>query len=123
MAWQDVVGEQIRQAREVVGMSQEALGKAVGKSRNMINQYEAGSAKLTPETLGKIAVRLGMTQVNVNGYRFFIEHREEQPTSEPSEQFKLEFDKEHVFPGAIIKISPTRLTITITATAPLRPAA
>jgi|SRR5712692_1276674 len=123
MGWKEAVGDQIRQAREIAQISQEDLGKAVGKTRQMINQYESGSAKLTADTLGKIAVRLRMTEVNVNGYRFFIEYREDQPMPEPVEQLKLQFDREHVFPGAVIKISPTRLTITITATAPIRPAA
>jgi len=92
----------------------------------MIIQYEAGSATLSPDTLGKIAVELRMTEVNVNGYRFSIEHRVAQENAQPSEQLTLDFNKEHVFPGAVLKITATKMTITITATAPnspLRPAA
>jgi transcriptional regulator with XRE-family HTH domain len=126
MTWKKVVGEQIREARERAQLTQESLGNAVGKTRQMIIQYEAGSATLSPDTLGKIAVELGMTEVNVNGYRFSIEHRAEQESIEPSQQLTLDFNKEHVFPGGVIKITATKMTITITATAPtppLRPAA
>jgi len=126
VTWKNAVGQQIREARERAGLSQQHLAKVVGKSRQMIIQYEAGSATLSPDTLGKIAVELGMTEVNVNGYRFSIEHRADQESVQPSEQLTLDFNKEHVFPGGVIKITATKMTITITATAPappLRPAA
>jgi len=126
MTWKKVVGQQIKEARERAGITQEHLADLVGRTRQMIIQYEAGSATLSPDTLGKIAVELGMTEVNVNGYRFSIEHRADQESAQPSEQLTLDFNKEHVFPGAVLKITATKMTITITATAPttpLRPAA
>ena len=100
-----------------------ALGKAVGTSHQMIAKYEKGSAPLPPETFAKIAVELRVSEFNVNGYHFLITPRQVQSPTPASEQLKLDFDKEMVFPGATIKITPTKVTITITATAPLQPAA
>jgi len=87
----------------------------------MIPRYEDGSDAVSPDLLAKIAVALGMTEVNVNGYRFLIEHRTDHKTADTSEQLILDFDKEHVFPGGVIKITATKMTITISATAPISP--
>jgi len=64
-----------------------------------------------------------MTEVNVNGYHFTIQQRADHPSAAETEQLRLDFDKEHIFPGGVIRIKATKTGITITATAPLRPAA
>jgi transcriptional regulator with XRE-family HTH domain len=104
-------------------MSQERLGEAVGKTRQMIARYEDG-AELSADMLGRIAVQLGISEVSVNGFRFQI-RQQSSPDSSSVEQLELEFGKEHTYQGATIRITPTRLMITITATAPapLKPAA
>ncbi len=118
MSWKKEVGQQIREARERVGLNQDELGKAVGRVRQTIVNYEAGSVTLPPDILGKIAIRLAMTEIKLNGYRFSI-YSEPPPAPQTGDQLKLDFDREHVFPNATIKISPTRISITITAMAPL----
>jgi transcriptional regulator with XRE-family HTH domain len=123
MSWQEEVGQQIRQAREKAGLKQKDLGREVGRVGKTIMNYEAGSVTLPPDVLGKIAVRLQMSEIRINGFSFSITHRVESTAPAPSEQLRLDFDREHVFPNATIKISPTRISITITATASIRPAA
>ncbi len=123
MSWKEEVGQQIRQAREKAGLRQEDLGREVGRVGKTIRNYEAGSVTLPPDVLGKIAVRLQMSEVRINGFSFWIRPRQETPAPGLSEQLRLDFDREHVFPNATIKISPTRISITITATASIRPAA
>jgi transcriptional regulator with XRE-family HTH domain len=126
MTWQLALGQQIKEARLKAGLSQVDLAKAIGRSRKMIPRYEDGSDAVSPDLLAKIAVTLGMTKVDVNGYRFSIEHRTDPETVETTEQLTLDFNKEHVFQGGLIKITATKMSITITASAPsppLQPAA
>lgn len=123
MSWQEEVGRQIRQAREKAGLKQKDLGLEVGRGSKTIMNYEAGSVTLPPDVLGKIAVRLQISEIRINGFSFSITHREESSAAAPTEQLSLDFNREHVFPNATIKISPTRISITITATASIRPAA
>jgi transcriptional regulator with XRE-family HTH domain len=126
MTWQQAVGQQIKEARLKAGFSQVELAKAIGRCRKMIPRYEDGSDAVSPDLLAKIALALSMTEVNVNGYRFVIQRRAEPETVQPTEQLTLEFNKEHVFSAGTIRITATKTTISITATAsspPLRPAA
>ena len=126
MSWQQSLGQQIKEARLRAGVSKVQLATAIGRSRKMIPRYEDGSDGVSPDLLAKIAVALRMTEVDINGHRFSIKQRAEQESAELTEQLKLDFDKEHVFPGGVIRITATKTTITITATAPsppLRPAA
>lgn len=117
------IGQQIREARLSAGLSQEDIGDLIGKCRQMVRQYEEGSAPISADALAKIAIRLGMSEVNVNGHRFVIQQRDEGEATETAEQLRLDFDKEHVFEGAVLKTTATKTTISITATAPtLRPA-
>ncbi len=116
--WKEALGSQIRAAREKKGLTQEELGVAVGTSRQMIGRYEAGEAP-SIDMLGKIAMRVAMPEINVNGYRFQVKLRTEKEPEIP-QQFMLDFDKEYVYPGATIKITPTKVSINITALAPAK---
>lgn len=117
-SWKEALGSQIRDARKKAGLSQEALAEAVGKSRQIIGRYESGSDAPSVNVLGKIALKLAMSEVNVNGYRFSVRLQVDSASTETTEQLRLDFDKEHVFPGATLRITPSKVTITITATAP-----
>ena len=118
MTWQQTLGEQIRTARKGVGLTQEQLGKAIEKTRNMIGRYESGSDAPPVDVLGKIALQLGMTGVNVNGFHFVIA---QQPRSQADPQLRLDFNKEYSYSGATLTIKPNKVTITITVAA-LEPA-
>jgi transcriptional regulator with XRE-family HTH domain len=117
--WREVLGSQIRDARKKAHLTQEDLGNAVGKSSNMIGRYEAGSDAPSVDVLGTIALKLAMHEVNINGFCFSISPRSDGVSTQ-AEQLQLEFDKEHVYAGATIRITPRKATITITAIAPLR---
>lgn len=53
-----VLENQIKRYRTVRGMTQHALGDAIGSSRNMVAKLEAGSRDLTSEWLEKIGAAL-----------------------------------------------------------------
>lgn len=55
----EAVGARIKAMREAKGLSQAALGDAVGVSYQSINQYEKGRSSVVPEMLGKLALALG----------------------------------------------------------------
>jgi transcriptional regulator with XRE-family HTH domain len=49
-----VIGEEIRKARKIAGLSQEELGFRAGLARNYISMVELGQASPTLDTLLKI---------------------------------------------------------------------
>jgi transcriptional regulator with XRE-family HTH domain len=100
-------------------MTQQALADAVGVTVNMIGRYEAGNASPYVNTFGRIASRLGMSEVSVNGFKFHV--TQPRPAVSAVEQLTLDLNKEHVFSGAEIRITPTKLTLTITAVTPPEP--
>ena len=122
LPWRQALGEQIRQARKRARLTQEKLAKAVGlRHRNMIGRYEAGDDAPNVQVLGNIALELGMTEVNINGYRYLVQQRIASQVPGTTEQLKFDFDKEYVFREATLRITATKHTITITADAPAPP--
>lgn len=113
-SWKQALGLELRGAREKAGISQLALGKSIGKSRQIIGRYEAGTDTPSVDVLGKISLKLEMPEINVNGYRFSITPRTDSTSTEVNEQLQLELNKEYVSPGAMLKITPSRAGITIT---------
>lgn len=117
MTWQEALGQQIRDARKKAGLTQEGLGDAVGKTRQMIGRYESGTDSPSVDVLGKIALQLAMTEININGYHFAVAPQTAPPGPQATEQLKLDFDKEYTYSGATLRIKPNKVTITITVTA------
>jgi len=113
-SWKQALGLELRGAREKAGISQQALGKSIGKSRQIIGRYESGSDAPSLDVLGQISLKLEMTEINVNGYRFSITPRGDSTSTELNEQLQLELNREYVSPGATLKITPGRAGITIT---------
>jgi transcriptional regulator with XRE-family HTH domain len=113
-SWKRALGLELRGGRKKAGISQQALGKSIGKSRQIIGRYESGSDAPSLVVLGQISLKLEMTEINVNGYRFSITPRTYSKSTELSEQLQLELNKEYVSPGATLKITPGRAGITIT---------
>jgi transcriptional regulator with XRE-family HTH domain len=54
------LGERLRVARQRLGMSQEELGMAAGLSQPAVSRLEYGGAPPSQETLGRLAVALGV---------------------------------------------------------------
>jgi transcriptional regulator with XRE-family HTH domain len=56
-----VLGMRLRQTREKVGLNQEDVGAAIGKTRTAISYYEAGKRNPTPHELAIIAKLFGVS--------------------------------------------------------------
>ncbi|HTN12057.1 MAG TPA: helix-turn-helix transcriptional regulator [Acetobacteraceae bacterium] len=57
----DEVGARIAEARRAAGMTQQALGDAVGVSRSAVAQWETGRAGQLRGNLARIATALGVS--------------------------------------------------------------
>ena len=101
------------------GLSQQALATAIGKSRQIIGRYEAGTDAPSVDALGSIALVLAMAEVSINGYKFSVQRQSGSTGAPIIEQLRLDFGREYVFQGTTLKITPTKMSITITAIAPL----
>lgn len=55
------IGERIKIAREIAGISQKSLGDHVGTSRNAVSRWESGDASPASERFPAIAEHLGTT--------------------------------------------------------------
>jgi transcriptional regulator with XRE-family HTH domain len=55
------IGERIRAARVLSGLTQEALAEKIGKTKGAISQIESGVIDPSFETLGEIARTCGMS--------------------------------------------------------------
>lgn len=58
----------IRHFREIRGLSQERLGKSVGKKKDTISKWERGERKLKMEEAKKLASVLGISLGELAGY-------------------------------------------------------
>ena len=114
-SWRKALGSQIRDARKAAGLSQEGLGSAVKLSRKMIGRYEAGTDAPSVHLLGKIALELGLRELDINGYKFEIASRPEAVGPPVGEQLRLDFGQEYASSQVKLSISPGRASITITA--------
>jgi putative transcriptional regulator len=108
--WNEQLGQQIKTARESAGLTQDALARTAGVSRQMLNQYENARRDPPTEALAKIAVRLGQPLI-VSGYTIEVHRGKASRTAPP--QLRLDFDKTHSYPGAVLKIRPSTAQIVI----------
>jgi len=113
-SWRASLGQQIRDARKSKHLSQKALGDAIGKSRTIITRYESGSDAPSVDVLGRIALALSMTEVNINGYRFAVTIPTDPGETQQSEQLRLEFEKDLIYRGSILEITATKVIVAIT---------
>ena len=107
--WEVRLGEQIKAARELRGVSKESLAKRVGVDRGSIYLYEKGKGNPQFKVIADIAAEL-KADFNVLGCRIAASELLE-PARE--EQLELKFDQDHSF-LANVKIRPTRKSLTIT---------
>lgn len=98
------MGELIKQARQLRGMSQEELGKAIGKTKSAISKYELGHREPSFPQLRQIANALNVTVGYLEGYES-IESKKVIDAVETGDYRTLE--KLIGIPeGSIIPISP-----------------
>jgi transcriptional regulator with XRE-family HTH domain len=108
------LGDQIRDARELRGVSQEDLADRVGLVRGSITSYENGRGNPQFRVIARIAAEL-KAEFNVLGCRIAAAEALEPETQK---QLTLEFDKDHSF-LATVSIRPTKKSLTITTHADL----
>jgi transcriptional regulator with XRE-family HTH domain len=105
--WKAKLGEQIKAARELRGISQQELADRVRSVRGSINSYENGKGNPQFSVIARIAVEL-KADFRVLGCRIAAAE-----VLEPENQLKLKFDQDHSF-LATVKIRPTKKSLTIT---------
>lgn len=109
--WKARLGEQIKAARELRGMSQEKLADRVRSVRGSINSYEKGKGNPQFSVIVRIAAEL-KADFDVLGCRIVATELLE-PAVPKEQQLELKFDKDHSF-LADVTIRPTKKSITIT---------
>jgi transcriptional regulator with XRE-family HTH domain len=110
--WKAKLGEQIRAARELRGISQEKLATQVHrKGRASIGSYENGEGNPEFEVIARIAAKL-KADFSILGCRIVASELLAPPKL--GDQLELKFDQEHSVLAEVI-IKPTRKSLTITA--------
>jgi transcriptional regulator with XRE-family HTH domain len=118
--WREALGGNIREAREQAGLTRDQLAEQVGKHLNTVRNWETGRIVPSVEILGDLASRINMkTDLNVNGSQVSIKRRSDPTSGDLKRQLELDFDKPYVYSGATLTITPSKLTITINAVAPM----
>jgi transcriptional regulator with XRE-family HTH domain len=114
--WKKKLAEQIKEAREDAGVTQDELGDAVGVSRQTINSYENGKSVPVVDVLARIAVELD-TRFRIKGLIISAERTSPRLKTVPK-QLRLDFERPQTFPGAVISITPKEGQIIISAKVP-----
>ena len=115
LPWMADLGDQIRDARELKGWTQEKLAAKVRLTRFSIIGYENGKGNPEFRIVAEIAAALGKS-FTVLGCTIGPEDVLRLPS--PAEQLCLEFDHDHTF-LAKLTIRPSKKSVLITAEAQL----
>jgi transcriptional regulator with XRE-family HTH domain len=111
--WKAKLGEQIKAARELRGISQEKLANRVRSVRGSITSYENGKGNPQFMVIARIAAEL-KADFDVLGCRIAAAEVLEPAKPKTEEQLELKFDEDHSF-LANVTIRPAKKSITITA--------
>jgi len=114
------LGKQIKAARLKRGMTQQTLAKDLGLSRPSLIAYESGK---TPPTVDLVAEMARILNVEFEIDSCVITRRDTKTSGTPilpKAQLCFEFGKETNFVGAMLRIKPTKETLTITAVVPIQ---
>jgi len=117
MPWKVDLGRLIAEARQELGLTQEDLAVAAKITPRTLINYETGRRAPNVDTLRRIAQSVGKTEFALDGYRIVIQLTPEPEKPKAAEQLRLEYDKEHVFHGATLKIRPGHTVIVISTEA------
>ena len=109
-SWKTKLGEQIKAARDVRGISQEQLADLVHITRGSINSYENGKGNPQFKIIAEIAAQL-RADFSVLGCRVAAAELLE-PKPEAEKQLELRFDQDHMFLANVI-IRPKKKSLTI----------
>jgi transcriptional regulator with XRE-family HTH domain len=104
--WRRDLGEQIKNARIKMGLTQGEVASRAGIAASSLSYYETGKMPVNFETLIAIARTL-QAEFDVRGYR--LAPTDGVVRSQPvATQLGLDFDKENVFQPTELSIRPTR---------------
>ena len=114
--WQEELGQKIRAARKLAGLTQEELAQKTSISRPQLSNYENGISDAPARVVAEIAEALE-TEFIIRGFRI---GRDSHASAEgpPLHQLCFEFNKDHDFPKSTVTIKPNSKTIVITAVLP-----
>jgi transcriptional regulator with XRE-family HTH domain len=116
MNWKHELGRQIKQERELAGLTQADLAHHLDLSRQMISRYEAGHDAPAIDVLVELA-RILDIEFQVKGILVKFERGSKGPRL-LHKQLKLEFEKARRFDRAQIEITPSEGKILIKAEIP-----
>jgi transcriptional regulator with XRE-family HTH domain len=114
--WRQKLADQIKEAREAAGFTQDELAKILGVSRQMIINYEKSNGVPTVDVFARMAVELDK-RFKINDMVIAVEQTSPRLRTVPK-QLRLDFEKCETFKGAIISITPTEGQILISARIP-----
>ena len=118
MSWKRELGHQLRDARKAARLTQGQLATRLNVSRQMICRYEAGRDAPAVEVLALAATTLGV-EFQVLGLRINSQETPARPPLRPlPRQLSLKFNKARSFPHAVVRITPRKGRILITADIP-----
>jgi transcriptional regulator with XRE-family HTH domain len=113
--WPEELGQKIREARKLAGLTQKQLAQKTSVSRPQLSNYENGVSDAPARVVAEIAEAL-KAQFVVHGCR--IGPDRVTPELRAPQQLCLEFGKEHEFPKSTVTIKPSSKAIVITAVLP-----
>lgn len=118
MDWRHDLGNQLRSARKDAHITQEELAKKLNVSRQMVVRYEAGTD--TPG-FDVISLAAGILETEFQVLNIRVKANPEQAHTllrSVPKQLSFEFNKPRRFTNAVIKITPHRGRIIISADIP-----
>lgn len=113
--WKQVLAEQIRQAREDAGMTQDELAKELGVSRQMVINYEKTKNNAVPvvDVLARMSVVLEK-RFRIRDLLVGVDQTSPRLRAVPK-QLRLDFEKSEIYESAVITITPKEGQILINA--------
>ena len=114
MGWKQQLGNTIQEGRKKAGMSLRDLCDLIDVSPETIRQYELGNRVPDADKLGRIAVLLGISELELGDIKISISQLNKQPSFFQSpEQFRLDFEREYTSSKATLRIRPGSFSITL----------
>jgi transcriptional regulator with XRE-family HTH domain len=118
MNWKLDLGHQLKEARKSAGLTQVVLASRLGISRQMICRYETGRDAPAIEVLALAAAELGV-EFQLLGIRITSKDMPSRGVLRAlPKQLNFQFNRSHRFQDAIVKITPHKGRILITADIP-----
>jgi transcriptional regulator with XRE-family HTH domain len=118
MHWKRDLGNQLRVARKAARITQSELAEHLNVSRQMVCRYESGSAAPAFDVLALAATVLD-AEFQVLGLRITVQETSGRLTLQSMpRQLSFQFNKSRSFQHAVVKITPHKGRILITADIP-----